>query len=286
MSNIIKYQALDLELVDEAQKQVDIIAGGEYENLEVGETVLRFLPAMAGFTPIRVTAIHYIDAVPGLDGKTIVFACPRVELKQPCPACAKAEELMKTGNPLDRERGYRIQAGLRVYANVLNRKKVEAGPKVLAFGKQIWDQLKAIRKNPRMGGDFTDPSAAGFDIIINREGTGKMDTKYTVAADRQNTPLADTDEETNRIISAGKDLERFVQTDIPQELALIWNINVRQVAAPPPKQPGTLVAAARAAAAAGTVGSGVMARAKAAAEAKPAEAKPPSAVADADDDFN
>lgn len=298
-TNIVKYQGLDLATVDAVGQQVDAISGGNYETIEVGENVYRFLPVPDGQSPIRVTAMHYIDAIPGLDGKTIVFACPRVELKTTCAACAKSEELMKTGNPVDRERAWRISAGLRVYANVINRKKPENGPRVLSFGKQIWTQLQQIRKNPRMGGDFTDPSSNGFDIIITREGTGKNDTKYTVAADRQNSPLAASDEEINNLILATKNLEQEVNPSLPEELLLAWGVSARQPA-------GSLVAGARAAAqaAVGTVGAGVMrGRSQAQVPAQlqqpapaqvvsqiPAGAVPAqaasSALTDADDDFN
>lgn len=219
MSNITKYTGLDLALLDEADQKVQEIAGGDFETLEVGENVFRFLPAASG-PPIRVTAMHYIDAVPGLD-KMVVFACPRVELKQPCVACAKADELGKTGNPLDRERAYRISAQLRVYANVVNRKRPGA-PKVLAFGKQIWEQLKSVRRNPRVGGDFMDPGPGGFDVVILREGTGKNDTRYTVAPDRANSPLAATDEEIGFLIDATKDLDSLIKAEPTDELLAAW----------------------------------------------------------------
>lgn len=297
MSNIVKYAGLTVEALDQADQQVDAIAGGDFESIEVGENVFRFLPVPEGKgQAIRVTAMHYIDAIPGMN-RIIVFACPRVELKAPCIACAKSEELMKTGNPLDRERAYRISAQLRVYANVINRKKPEAGPRVLAFGKMIWEALKAIRKNPRMGGDFTDPSQNGFDIVIMREGTGMNDTRYTCTPDRNNSPLAATPEEINYILEQTKDLNQFVNPTPAEELLLAWGATRGQLAGhgAMPSSVGQQVGRQAAPAPAlqqGTVGAGIMDRARAAAQdavgTRAPAAPARSAVQDAelDDDFN
>jgi hypothetical protein len=297
MSNIIQYKGLTLETLQHVDERVDSIAGNEFEEIAVGENVFRFLPVVTG-DPVRVTAVHYIDSVPGLE-KMVVFACPRVELKQPCIACQKSEELAKTGNPIDRERAYRISAGLRCYANVVNRKRTDNSVKVLAFGKGIWDALKAIRQNARMGGDYTDPTENGFDIIITREGTGKNDTKYAVAADRQSSALAPTVEQINEIIMSTKNLDAFVDPTPSPELLLAWG-GGRQITAGVAAQlaPGTGRQAA-APPTSGTAGAGVMARRPAANAppitvqgvpvAQPAAVPAASAIASAaemDDDFN
>lgn len=288
MSNIVKYAGLDLSVVDQVDERVQTIAGGDYEQIEVGENVYRILPALPGRQPIRVTAMHYVDQVPGLE-KMVVFACPRVELKEPCPACARAEQLSRTGNPVDRERAQRLQPQLRVYVNVLNRKRPDAGPRVLSFGKQIWEQLKAIRRNPRTGGDYTNPTDQGFDIVILREGTGKNDTRYTVSVDRNNSPLADTPEAINAIIEATKDLDSFVNTQVSDQLLSAWGVSLRggmdagraAAAALPPPPPAI-----------GTFGASVMRPREVSAPAAPAPAPrstapAASAVRDAefDDDF-
>lgn len=279
--NLIQYQGLSLEDVDAIDEKVQEIAAGDFEQIEVGENVFRIVPTPPPLKPIRVTAMHYVDAVPGLD-KMVVFACPRVELRDHCIACAESDRLMKTGNPLDRERAFRISAGVRVYLNVINRKKPDRGVRVLAIGKQVWEQIKTIRKNARAGGDYTDPTANGFDIIIMREGTGKNDTKYSVSADRNNSPLADSVEQINMLIQSTKDLEQYVNPTPSEELMLAWGQPLRQqvgaragsVAALP--SGGSVVAGARAAAQqhVGTVGANVM-------RPRQAPAPAPSAVVDA-----
>lgn len=220
MSNLVRFSAYSPEAATADSDRAASVSGNVIMELVPGENIVRFLPAVGDRkTPFRITAMHYIDAIPGLD-KLVVFACPRVEFKQPCPACTECERLNKTGNPVDRERAFRISASMRIYANVVDRKHPDAGIKVLPFGKQIQQQLKTIRDNARLGGDFTDPTEKGFDVVITREvtGTGKNGTKYVVAADRQNTALADTVDEINDLLGAQHDLEQFVNVVPPKEL--------------------------------------------------------------------
>lgn len=222
MGNIVKYTGFDLDALDKNDKAADAIAGSVFLNLTPGDHIVRFLPALPGAeSPFRITALHYIDAVPGLD-KMVVFACPRIELKEPCVACAEVQRLGTTKNPLDRERAGRIAANLKVYANVLDRGNPDAGPRVLGFGKMIWEQLKAIRKNARLGGDFTNPGEDGFDVIISRTGSGPRDTRYVVNADRNSSPLAKDAKEMQAIIEGQHNLEEFVVCAPPEELLLAW----------------------------------------------------------------
>lgn len=219
--DLTKYTGFDMDMLEETDRRVEEVGGSAYVKLEVGDTIVRILPAPAGQMPFRVTSLHYIDAVPGLD-KKIVFACPRVEEKKPCLACTEADRLLSTGNPLDRASSKRISGTLTVYANALDRSMPDAGPKILSMGSTIWKKLKAIRQNPRAGGDFTDPGDGGFDIIISREGTGPRDTRYEVSTDRNNSPLADTPEEIEMILSRQHNLDAEVDTEIPEDLIMAW----------------------------------------------------------------
>lgn len=231
MTSIVKYSGFTNDALEEMEKEVDAISGGLYFDLETGDNIIRVLPTLPGKqSPFRVTAQHYIDAVPGME-RMAVFACPRVELKQPCIACQKVEELQRTGNPVDRDRAYRMSAGLRVFANVINRRNPDAGVKVLGFGKSIWEQMKAIRKNVRLGGDFTDPSESGFDLVITRTGEERK-TKYMVSADRNSSPLAATAEGIDAIMAIANDLDAVINVEPPDELLAAWGQSLRQQSSP------------------------------------------------------
>lgn len=222
-NSIIRYGSFDESVLDEQSAQVNDLSGQMFIKPEVGENVYRFLPPPIGRrnSPFRITAMHYVEAIPGLE-KQLVFACPRHELKVACVVCQKAEELTRSPNPLDRDRAKDLQARLSIYSNVVNRRSPEPVVKVLRFGKQVWDQLKNIRKNPRLGGDFTDPTAKGFDIILIRTGTGKNDTEYTVSADRVNTPLHQDPAVIQLLIDSQPDLDSLVDPVVPEQLRAIW----------------------------------------------------------------
>jgi len=219
--SIVQYGGFTLDDADDVDKAVDTIAGKQFLSIGVGDTIVRFLPPLPGKKTLRVSAVHYVDALPGMD-KLIVFACPRYERKEPCIACDKADQLRRSQSPIDRDRAWKISAQLKIYAAVIDRDNEEAGPRVYAFGKNVHTQLKAIRRNPRLGGDFTDPTENGFDIIINRTGTGVKDTRYAVAAARENTPLSASPELMQMWIENQPDLDSLVTTETPDELLAAW----------------------------------------------------------------
>lgn len=242
-TGIVRYGQFTDEALDQQASQASALSGGVWK-FDAGENVVRFLPPPLGKnTPFRVSAMHFIDAVPGLANKTIAFACPRVELKEPCEACAKSEEMARSSNPVDRERGKKYACGLRVYANVLDRTTGEI--RVCSFGKQLFDQLKAIRKNARLGGDFTDPTERGFDIIVMKEGSD-LSTKYTAAAARESSPLAADAGKMQELIDMQHDLEGYVEPVVPEELLAIWQVTTvrapyRGQTSAPAERPGASV---------------------------------------------
>lgn len=248
MANLAKYGSYTEEAAAADSAAASQIGGNNFMDLEVGDNVLRILPPKVGqASPFRTTAMHYIDEVAGLD-KKVVFACPRIELKQDCPACAEAERLNKSANPLDRDRAYQIGSKLRIYVNVLDRRISDPrlGVKVLSIGKMIHNQLKEIRNNPRKGGDFTDPTEDGFDIVIHREGSGKNDTKYHVAADRSNSPMTDDEDVTMELIDNQLDLNTLVNPVVPEDLLRVWeSVGGRRAVASGPRAGAGLMARGR-----------------------------------------
>ena len=155
----------------------------EILKLREGRNILRFLPPPKGAgSPFVVVWQHYVE---GLDGNRLIFPCPLKNHKQFCPVCEKANDLSRTGNPVDREQAYQLWPKMRVFAEVVDMDNSHAGPQVFAFGKLIYEQLVKIRTDSRLGGNFTDPED-GFDIIIDRSGSGKFDTRYTVNSDKLN----------------------------------------------------------------------------------------------------
>ncbi len=190
-SNLGSYGAFGTYNLDEAIKEEtwSKAAGsdGKFMKLEVGRNVVRFIPPPIGRSSPFVTVFQHYIQMPGMV-KPVVFNCPRLMANSICPACKKSDQLVRTGNKVDKEASRNFWASRRIYANVIDRKDPDAGPKILGFGKSVFEMLLNIRKDPEAGGDFTHP-IEGFDVIITREGMGLRDTNYIVNVARQATEL-------------------------------------------------------------------------------------------------
>lgn len=155
-----------------------------------GEYVFRFLPPLPpANNPIVPVNAHWVT----ISGKRTKIICPQKHAGRPCPVCKRVIDLERSGNPSDRNAAYEIKAKTRFFANVINRDNEAAGPRVLEFGKMIYDELLRLRKSARDGFDWTDPTAAGRDVIIERHGMGKDDTEYSVRPSLKASPLGNMD---------------------------------------------------------------------------------------------
>lgn len=191
-SNLVKYQPYTEE--DATQEAEDLNRqSADFLTLKEGRKVVRVLPALAGqgygpnkSSPFRLVWTHFLRT-PGTSD-AVSTACPNRELNQRCPICELANKLKARGNKLDQDRAYELFPKRRVYMCVVDREEPDKGVRVLPVGKTIHEALTKIRKDADAGGDFTDP-VNGFDIIIERKGSGKNDTEYTVMPARKQSPL-------------------------------------------------------------------------------------------------
>lgn len=211
MTSLVKYGAFDIGALEQQNQKISDNSGGgaDFMKIKEGRSRVRVLPPKEGrTTPFGVVREHFLTAN---NGTKVSFACPRhAEEPSPCPACEKGRELKSSGNPLDRKKADEHWPGLRVYVNVRDRAEPE-GPRILGFGRQVWDSILRIAKDPEEGGDFTNPTDEGFDLIIDRTGTGKFDTKYTVSAARTSSPLDEDVEVVQRFIETQWDLDKYTR---------------------------------------------------------------------------
>ena len=201
MSDIAQYGSWSVEAATEAAKELNT-KGKEalFMKLETGLNAVRFMPPATGTTsPFAIGWQHYLR-VPGAE-RPVVFPCPMKLEGRNCPSCSYANKLSGTGNNADRQ-----------LANVIDREDEQSGPKVLAFGKMIYEALIKLRVDKYAGGDFTDPEA-GFDIVIDRTGSGRQDTRYDVRAARQSTKLGEMG-----WLQTQHDLSRFTTPPSDEEL--------------------------------------------------------------------
>lgn len=211
MGSIQVWEGMDLDVLDEMDKEVKSATSTEFWKPEVGENVVRFLPKLKGQkSHVKIVYEHFVDDVPGRDG-IFRFVCPRNQTKgrQPCPLCDQADTFKKSRNPADHDRAKELYPQMRIYANIIDRSQPELGPRVFAFGKTIWEQLKKIATSKHQGGDYTSPGENGFDVVIDRTGTGKNDTRYTVLPAREDSPLSKDKEQLEQWITGQWALESY-----------------------------------------------------------------------------
>lgn len=215
----LKYGSYDVDTALEEKGELEAAGGAEMMKLTVGRNPLRVLPPPVGQrTPFKTVYQHFIE----LPGNKKSFICARLEAKKPCAICQKVEELKASPSKADREAADDMYARRRVFVNVLDRKNPDKGVLVLGIGKSIHEQLVSLR-DEETGGDYCDPEN-GFDVIIERTGTGKQDTKYKVYLARKSSPLAGTVEEPDyermqELIDTQSDLGKFARLPDQNEIA-------------------------------------------------------------------
>lgn len=221
MGNIVKHGTFTVDAAEKEQQEIQ--SGGSFVKLPAGKTTIRVFPPATGQNLPWVKVHEHFIKPPGAQ-RAAIFACPRVTAKAHCPACAMADKLNSSGNQADRDLAWEWRPKIRAYMKVVLRKEPEKGVQVLPVGKTILEKLISIRKDEDAGGDFTDLKQ-GFDLIVDRTGTGKNDTEYNVLPSRKITPLtADPDEMDAWLEQADQiDLNRYARVksseDIQSELS-------------------------------------------------------------------
>lgn len=231
--SLVKYQPFTIDQAEEQHGKAEAAGGGnKFAEIKEGKNKYRFLPALAGKTWCVAAMVHYVD-LPG--DKRANFNCPRTVGRR-CVMCERSEQLFAEADSLEakgkvgaaektRDEAKGMRAKRRVYANVIDRSCPQNGPLVLGFGggvyrgpvKSVEETILAIRRDREDGGDFTDPGPNGFDIVIEREGTG-MRSRYTVKRARHDSPLSEDAAEANAWIANQNALERFCRVLSDKEI--------------------------------------------------------------------
>lgn len=187
-TNIVKYGSWTPEQAEKESK--DLSNTKDFWKASVGRNVVRFLPPKVDWPSPFVVRYQHFVVVPGLANK-VIYSCPREhKAGWPCVTCDKADKLERSGSRRDTDTAKKLRPQKSVLANIIaDPGNKDAAPLVFSFGKKIHEALKQIRSDTENGGDFMHPDK-GFCIVINRKGTGKDDTEYTVAASRNTNKLA------------------------------------------------------------------------------------------------
>lgn len=220
MGQLLKYGKFDeKQAMAEKDESESASSGVEMFKFQVGKNVIRILPPPVGqSSPFKVVYQHFVD----LPGTKKSFVCARVEAKKHCPICKKIDELKASPSKVDRDAAEDMFAKRRIFVNIIDRRNPDKGPLTVGIGKTVHEGLLGLR-DEETGGDYCDPEN-GYDAVITRTGSGKNDTKYTVALARKSTPLAGTvdDPDIDKMqewIDMQNDLSRFARLPDKQEVA-------------------------------------------------------------------
>lgn len=173
------------------------IAKTDYVKINAGRNVIRILPGPKGSDgPFRTIWQHFLR---GTTNNLTVVNCPQKEQGLYCPVCDHAETLKHSVAKTDQAMGKDIEAKSTVlcYAIHRNPSKDDKALGVLRLPFGVYSKILTLRfdpevieafeentqqsVNPEEGVDFTHP-AFGFDIVIEKTGSGKTGTKYEAKA--------------------------------------------------------------------------------------------------------
>lgn len=210
-TDIVKWENVSSEdVLREKAELEDSRGSGAFFNIKKpGKYVIRFIPALAGRRWKRVTYMHYIDA-PGVG--RVSFICPKMEVKQSCPACKMEQKYAASDKEIDQKRAFKFKPKRRCLSNVIDRAHPEDGPKVFAFGVMVEKQLIELLSDEDVGGNFLHP-VKGYDVGVLRTGVGMNDTEYKVYPANKGKVLTLHDDVVivNEWLTNQHNLERFVK---------------------------------------------------------------------------
>ena len=176
------YGSYTQEAAEDETKELERVFGAKIIKFPVGKTYVRIMPLKPpAKSPFTLIWQHFVT----IKGKHIPIVCPSENSpkgtpKLPCPICVKAEQMRTSGDEAQAQRGAEIRAQRKWYASAILRGSEDDGIRTWSAGKEIMVQVNRHHKELAAAGrDFTDPYQ-GFDLMIERTGTGVEDTEYTV----------------------------------------------------------------------------------------------------------
>lgn len=168
---------------EKIQKKLAEVGQGSYFKPKEGKNVIRILP------PWSKEGLWYKEAVLhyGLekDGKKRGYSCLK-QFDKDCPICDKREDLLK-GDKEEKAMSDDLRPRTKYYANILDYKTGKV--MIWGFTPKTLGILLSIA-NDEDYGDIADPDK-GYDIVIERTGTTRTDTKYSIRCRPKSSSIPD-----------------------------------------------------------------------------------------------
>jgi len=209
--NTSGYNPMDINNVLAQYERIKSQTGGDFWTPKAGRNLIRILPPWkTGSLFWRESAVHWNV---GPDSK--MLTCLKKELGKPCYICEVVERLQNSQDPRDQAVASEMRANTRVFYNIVDLDNVDKGVQVYTSGIKILQDILAYFADPDWG-DVTHPEH-GYDIVIDREGTTRENTKYQVRARKNPTPIPSPD-----LLSGLKNLDGFVKVVTYEQQTAIY----------------------------------------------------------------
>jgi len=211
-----KYFETDSEKI---QKKLEELGTGTFFKAKEGKNIVRILPPWSkeGIWYKEAT-LHY--GLKNESGKERAYPCLKM-FDEECPVCSKRDELLEGGEE-DKKIADQLRPRTKYYANVLDRTSNKI--MIWGFSAKTLSILLSYTSDPDYG-DISNPEE-GFDIVIERTGTGRMDTRYQI---RMKPKPSEVDmEEAGTLFNLDKEvvddmeenaLEEIVEQNFGEEIA-------------------------------------------------------------------
>jgi hypothetical protein len=214
----------DLSFLQEARQNIlDQKAARQKAKMKlvVGRNLVRILPPWGPHirSPFYETYVHYLPN-PNDPAKKTATVCPRkTRASKLCASCDKASELYRSQGQASKTAGD-FTAGHRILANVIDLQNPALGVLVAEYAPGIYGDILTLMlgsgpDDDTALGDISHPDR-GYNMVIDREGTGKTDTRYKVRFSKAPSPIAD-----RSWLGALNDLSTVYPRRTPDEIAAI-----------------------------------------------------------------
>lgn len=185
---------------EKAQRQLDKVNASMESNFswwkaEQGDNLIRVLPPISedADLPYEEVFLHYgVDNIP--------ITC----LGSKCPICVFIKQSGKSKRFND------IRRTRRLFFQIIDRDMEVPEPMIWSAGSMFLQYFLPIFLDVDEYGDVTD-FEEGTDIVVNRKGTTKTNTKYNFRIKRNPSPVSEDEEELAEIIEDMVDLSTTSQ---------------------------------------------------------------------------
>ncbi len=166
------------------QYEQDESGGADFFKFKDGDNEVRLCPPAPGEKKPFIKRAQHWRVGPA----DKIFNCPRaIDETAACFVCDKMKELKASDDDSDVDKGEDLYAKKQWLYRVIDPNNVKRGIQVMAIGIKAHKQIAKLMRDKEYG-DITDPED-GINIVIEKSGSGKTGTDYSVRPRRNPTSV-------------------------------------------------------------------------------------------------